>query len=176
MKLMNNVMISKYFAFFASTFILLLAACNEKQVEDRTLFTTIPASDSGLHFNNQLTENDSINILDNEFVYNGAGVALGDVDGDGLDDIFLAGNQVDNRLFLNKGTLKFEDITAASGIGKPDSLLWSSGVSMIDINLDGKLDVYVCNTFYKQDNRRRNLLYINQGNSDNGRPTFREMA
>ncbi len=140
------------------------------------MFTKVDASESGLNFINQLTENDSVNILDNEFVYNGAGVALGDVNGDGLDDIFLAGNQVDNKLFINKGKLKFNDISQTAHIQKPDSLMWSSGVSIIDINHDGKLDIYVCNTFRKGEKQRANLLYINQGNNANGTPSFTEMG
>ena len=154
---------------------ILIAGCNNVE-KNTALFQSVPPQNSGLHFTNALTENDSINILDNEFVYNGSGVALGDVDGDGLDDIFLTGNQVDNKLFLNEGTLKFKDISGTAGINKPDSLLWSSGVSIVDINLDGKQDIYICNTFYKNPERRRNLLYINQGNDVEGSPLFREMA
>lgn len=169
-------MILKYLSLVSCTTVLLIGACSDPKGENSPLFITIPASESGLDFNNQLSENDSINILDNEFVYNGAGVALGDLNGDGRDDIFLAGNQVNNALYLNRGNLKFQEVTKASGIGKPDSLLWSSGVSMIDINLDGKLDVYVCNTFYKDEKQRRNLLYINQGNTPDSIPTFKEMA
>ena len=153
----------------------LFASCTGN-AETAALFENIPADQSGLQFENRLHENDSINILDNEFVYNGSGVALGDLDGDGLDDIFLAGNQVNNTLYLNRGKLKFEDITQASGIGKPDSLLWSSGVSLVDLNLDGRLDVYVCNTFYRDSLHRRNLLYINKGNGDDGIPRFEEEA
>lgn len=141
-----------------------------------TLFTKVSSTESGLEFNNKLTENDSINILDNEFVYNGAGVALGDVNGDGLDDIFLSGNQVQNKLFLNEGGLKFQDITITAKIQKNDSLQWSSGVTILDINLDGKQDIYVCNTFRKDSTQRKNLLYINEGNDENGIPTFAEKA
>lgn len=151
-----------------------LSSCNEKT--PTTLFTNINATESGLDFNNQLTENDSINILDNEFVYNGAGVALGDINGDGLDDIFLAGNQVANELYLNLGDLKFENISKQANIQKTDSLMWSSGVSIIDINNDGKLDIYVCNTFRKVESQRENLLYINKGNDANGIPSFEEMS
>ncbi|MBT8183239.1 MAG: VCBS repeat-containing protein, partial [Eudoraea sp.] len=156
--------------------LLFLAAGCDKENDKKQLFRIITTKDSGLDFNNQLTENDSINILDNEFVYNGAGVALGDVNGDGLDDVFFAGNQVDNKLYLNQGNLKFKDVSKNSKIGKPDSLLWSSGVSMIDINLDGNLDIYVCNTFYKDSTKRENLLYINLGNTDGNTPEFKEMA
>ncbi len=164
------------YAIIAFVFLALLFSKCQGKKGDNVLFHTVGADYSGLNFNNRLTENDSINIIDNEFVYNGAGVGLGDVNGDGLDDIFLAGNQVDNKLFLNKGKLKFQDISASSGIGKPDSLLWSSGVSMVDINLDGRLDIYVCNTFYKDSTRRRNLLYINQGAKKGNVPSFKEMA
>ncbi|NAS12318.1 VCBS repeat-containing protein [Poritiphilus flavus] len=155
--------------------LLFLASCSQKE-ETRKLFQNISPENSGIRFNNQLTENDSINIIDNEFVYNGAGVALGDLNNDGKDDIFFAGNQVDNALYLNQGKLKFKDVTSGSGVSKPDSLLWSSGVSILDINLDGKQDIYICNTFYKDSTRRRNLLYINQGINSDNIPSFKEMA
>lgn len=139
-------------------------------------FERIDASISGLDFTNEITEDDSLNILESEFVYNGAGVAIGDLNGDGLDDLFFAGNQVDNRIYLNHGHLKFEDVSAAANIGKPDPEFWSSGVNILDINLDGKQDIYVCNTLRKEAGRRRNLLYINQGNDDKNRPRFLEMG
>ncbi|WP_422080698.1 VCBS repeat-containing protein [Ulvibacterium sp.] len=160
---------------FGIVLLILLTSCGQKEPPP-TLFTKIDAVQSGLHFNNQLVENDSINIIDNEFVYNGAGVALGDLNGDGLDDIFFAGNQVDNKLFLNKGNLKFEDVSHIAQVGKPDSLFWSSGVSIVDINADGQKDIYVCNTFYKDSLRRKNLLYIHQGINDAGIPEFKEMG
>lgn len=154
--------------------LILVTACEEKAPV--TLFSKVDAEFSGLDFNNQLTENDSINILDNEFVYNGAGVAFGDINGDGLDDIFLAGNQVANELYLNLGNLKFKNISTKANIQKKDSLMWSSGVSIIDINNDGKLDIYVCNTFRKIESQRANLLYINKGNDTNGIPSFEEVS
>ena len=162
------------FTFFILALLLMLIACNEK--EPTTLFVKVDKEFSGLYFNNELTENDSINILDNEFVYNGAGVALGDLNGDGFDDIFLAGNQVDNKLYLNKGNLKFQDISGIANIGKTDTLQWSSGVTILDINLDGLQDIYVCNTFRKQPKLRENLLYLNQGVNIDGIPTFKESA
>ncbi|WP_282162913.1 VCBS repeat-containing protein [Ulvibacterium marinum] len=171
---MKNL-ISSNSIFSGIVLLILLTSCGQKD-SSPTLFTKIEPVQSGLHFNNQLVENDSINIIDNEFVYNGAGVALGDLNDDGLDDIFFAGNQVDNKLFLNRGNLKFEDISQKAKIGKPDSLFWSSGVSIIDVNADGKKDIYVCNTFYKDSLRRKNLLYIHQGTNDKGIPIFKEMG
>ncbi|MAU72674.1 MAG: hypothetical protein CML04_11330 [Pseudozobellia sp.] len=153
-----------------------LALTNCKKDTPPSRFSLVDSKDSGIIFNNQLTENDSINIIDNEFVYNGAGVALGDLNGDGLDDIFFAGNQVSNKLFLNRGNLKFKDVSIQSKLKKRDTLEWSSGVSLIDINTDGKLDIYVCNTFMKADHLRKNLLYINQGNDQEGIPFFKEEA
>ena len=151
-------------------------SCTNKDLNQEKLFSKVDVKDSGILFNNQLVENDSINIIDKEFVYNGAGVALGDVNGDGFDDIFFAGNQVENKLFLNKGKLKFQDITTASHIQKADTLQWSSGVAIIDINADGMMDIYVCNTFRGKEHLRANLLYINQGNTEKGIPVFKEMA
>lgn len=162
-------------SFFAlNTLLLFLSSCSEET--PKTLFTRVDAEDSGLNFNNRLVLNDSVNILDNEFVYNGAGVALGDVNGDGLDDIFLAGNQVNNALYLNQGALKFLEVSEPANVGKPNPMVWSSGVTLVDVNNDEKLDIYICNTFRGTPEHRANLLYINQGNDQEGRPFFKEMG
>lgn len=142
----------------------------------KTLFKSIPSEHSQLHFSNNLVENDSLNILDNEFFYNGAGVAVGDFNNDGLADLFFSGNQVDNVLYLNQGDLKFEDITQEAQVEKKDSLIWSSGINIIDINNDGLQDIYICNTLRKNPELRQNLLYINQGLNDNDIPVFEESA
>lgn len=117
-----------------------------------------------------------MNILDMEFVYNGGGVAVGDLNGDGLDDLYFTGNQVDNACYLNLGELKFKDITAVAQVGKRYSNSWSSGVNILDINLDGKRDIYICNTLIGNEAERRNLLFINQGNNADGVPLFIETA
>lgn len=166
---------SKYHVYAMMLLFLIFSYSCSDSVEP-TRFVNIGASKSGLDFNNQLSENDSINIIDNEFVYNGAGVALGDLNGDGMDDIFFAGNQVNNKLFLNEGKLHFKDVSSIAKIGKTDSLQWSSGVSIVDINTDGKLDIYICNTFRKTSAERKNLLYVNQGIDANGVPVFKEMG
>ncbi len=148
-----------------------LAACHRAKPQ---LFTQLPASETGVTFANRITETDSINILEYEYTYNGGGVGLGDFNGDGKPDIFFTGNQVPCRMYLNKGNFKFEDVTKAShtdGAGR-----WCSGAAVVDINNDGKLDIYVCATTLSDSTRRRNMLYINQGNDANGVPVFKEMA
>ncbi|MBI5916220.1 MAG: VCBS repeat-containing protein [Bacteroidetes bacterium] len=151
---------------------LLLVACKQED----TGFVLLMPKDTGVQFANTITEKDTMNILDMEFVYNGGGVGIGDVNGDGLEDLYFTGNQVGNQLYLNKGNLKFEDITEAAGVQKTMPYQWSSGVNMLDINLDGRLDIYVCNTINPDPEQRRNLLFINQGNDVDGTPHFKEMG
>jgi ASPIC and UnbV/FG-GAP-like repeat/FG-GAP repeat len=147
-------------------------ACRNR--DTNTLFETISSGRSGIHFNNTITESDSINPLDVVNIYNGGGVGIGDFNNDGLQDIYFTGNMVPSRLYLNKGNFQFEDITDKSGVGGLGR--WARGVSVIDINNDGLMDIYVCNTIYKDSLRRRNILYINQGIDKNGIPHFKDMA
>jgi len=139
-----------------------------------TLFEQISSSHSGIHFNNQIVENDSINPLDVTNVYNGGGVGVGDFNNDGLQDLYFTGNMVSNKLYINKGGFKFEDVTDKAGVGGMGR--WGRGVSVVDINNDGLMDIYVCNTIYPDSARRRNLLYVNQGVDKDGIPHFKEMA
>lgn len=139
-----------------------------------TLFEQISSSHSGIHFNNQIIENDSINPLDVTNIYNGGGVGVGDFNNDGLQDLYFTGNMVSNKLYLNKGDFKFEDVTDRAGVGGMGR--WGRGVSVVDINNDGLMDIYVCNTIYPDSARRRNLLYVNQGVDKDGIPHFKEMA
>ena len=141
-----------------------------------TVYQRLDSSVTGLDFVNEITETDSFNILETEFIYNGGGVAVGDLNGDGWQDLFFAGNQVDNRLYLNEGGLRFQDISAMAGIQKSHPDIWSSGVTILDINLDGRQDIYVCNTLSEKATHRQNLLYINQGNDSDGKPSFQEMG
>ena len=111
-----------------------------------SLFQLIPADRSNIEFDNRITENDTINPFDVTNMYNGAGVGIGDFNNDGLTDIYFAGNQVSCQLYLNKGDLKFRDVTAVAkvdGNGK-----WCRGVAVVDINNDGWQDIYVCATIY----------------------------
>ncbi|MEP6683326.1 MAG: FG-GAP-like repeat-containing protein [Parafilimonas sp.] len=158
---------SYIFLFFS---FLLYISCNKEQ----TLFQPISSSRSGINFNNKIVENDSINPLDLENMYNGGGVGVGDFNNDGLQDLFFTGNLVSNKLYLNKGNFKFDDITNEAGLTTDDK--WSRGVAVVDINNDGWLDIYVSETLKKDPLQRTNLLYINRGLDKNGIPHFKEMA
>ena len=146
-----------------------LISCKEKP-----LFERLDSSDTGITFANTITDNDTLNILSYQYIYNGGGVGVGDFNGDQKPDVFFAGNQVSNKLYVNTGDMTFRDVTQSAGVG--GSGRWCSGVSVVDINADGKLDVYVSNTLHKSAARRANLLYVNQGNDADGSPRFREMA
>ena len=139
-----------------------------------TLFRLMPSSESGIHFNNEIVENDSINPIDVTNIYNGGGVGVGDFNNDGLQDLYFTGNLVSNKLYLNKGNIEFADITAEAGVDGAGR--WSRGVSVVDINNDGWLDLYVCASMLKDGAKRQNLLYINQGIDGKKTPTFKEMA
>src|SRR6201986_3983614 len=149
-------------------------ACFFSCKQHTVLFEKIPSSASGITFANTIVENDTINPLDKLNIYNGGGVGIGDFNNDGLQDIYLVGNAVPNRLYLNKGDMKFEDVTTEAGVGGLGG--WGRGVAVVDINNDGLPDIYVCNTLLNDSAKRRNLLYINQGPDKNGVPHFKEMA
>lgn len=157
-------------SFFYCYVLFCLVSCKKKE----TLFEVVPSSYSGITFINKVVENDSINPLDKLNIYNGGGVGIGDFNNDGLQDIFLVGNQVSNRLYINKGNMKFIDVTKEAGVGGFGG--WGRGVAVVDINNDGLPDIYVCNTLLTDSTKRRNLLYINKGADKNGVPRFKEMA
>lgn len=125
------------------------------------LFTLLSPEETGVNFTNQLTSTDEINILEYLYFYNGGGVAAGDIDGDGLIDLYFTGNQVPNKLFRNQGKFKFEDITASAGVSGDGG--WSTGATMADVNGDGLLDIYVCQVGELPSLKGKNKLYLNQG-------------
>ncbi|MBA4168093.1 MAG: CRTAC1 family protein, partial [Chitinophagaceae bacterium] len=147
-----------------------IAGCRRQH----TLFEKISSSHSGIKFNNKIVENDSLNPLSVVNIYNGGGVGIGDFNNDGLQDIYFTGNMVPGKLYLNKGGLKFEDVTGKAGVDGEGR--WSRGVAVIDINNDGLMDMYISNTIYKDSLRKRNILYVNQGIDKNGIPHFKDMA
>lgn len=160
---------TKRFAAIGSLAILLFSCKN-----DSTLFQKIASDQSGIHFNNKVVENDSINPLDLEFLYNGGGVAVGDFNNDGLSDLYFTASTTSNKLYLNNGELKFTDITDSARVTGEGG--WSNSASVVDINNDGLQDIYVCTTIKTDPAQRKNLLYINQGLNAAKVPVFKEMA
>lgn len=142
---------------------------NPKVVKSSIQLEKISHELSGVKFSNQIKENQRLHAFIWNFIYQGAGVSIGDINNDGLPDIYFSGNMVSDKLFLNKGNFKFEDISQSAGI---QDKLWSTGVTMVDINNDGLLDIYVCKNFFLlQRGVRANKLFIN-----NGDLTFTESA
>ena len=143
-------------------FIFFIAGCQTEPLAPHTLFSLLKPAQTGIDFNNKLSYDEAFNIFTYRNYYTGGGVAIGDINNDGLPDIFFTGNQVDNRLYLNKGNFQFEDITSKAGITKSGK--WSTGVAMADVNGDGLLDIYVCSSGMVKGDTRPNQLYINNGN------------
>ncbi len=131
-------------------------------VQSQTLFTRIIPVQSGVNFSNRIIETSAVNLLAYGYLYNGGGVAVGDINNDGLLDLYFSGNMVPNKLYLNLGNFKFKDITASAGVDA--GLGFKTGVTMVDINGDGLMDIYVCKSALEDPELRRNLLYINNGN------------
>ncbi|PKV50270.1 VCBS repeat protein [Aquimarina sp. MAR_2010_214] len=158
--------------FYFIALILLFSGCSKHQKEDNvvvekkpvaTLFEKVSETHSTISFKNKVEETLYFNFLNYSYIYNGGGVAVGDINNDGLEDIYFSSNQGTNKLYLNKGGFVFDDITKNAGV--TDDQGWSTGVSMIDINADGWLDIYVCKSgALRDENKRKNKLYINQKN------------
>lgn len=148
-------------------YLALLFSCSQ-QAED-ALFTPLPASKTGVKFKNLVRESEEFNVLTYGPFYHGGGVAVGDINNDGLPDIYFTGNMMASKLYLNKGNLTFEDITDKAGVEAAG--LWNTGTSMVDVNGDGLLDIYICRSAANDPDNRRNLLFINDGNL-----TFTESA
>jgi len=148
---------------------LILFGCKEEKEATPTLFQKIDAETSGIAFRNDLSFDENFNIFTYRNYYNGGGVALGDINNDGLLDIYFSANLSDNKLYLNKGDFQFEDITEKSGVAGKSA--WSTGVAMADINGDGFLDIYVCNSGDIAGDNKKNELFINAGDG-----TFSEQA
>ncbi|MBZ9729337.1 VCBS repeat-containing protein [Salegentibacter sp. JZCK2] len=168
---MKNSMVKtrRLFLIFFLT-ILFFQACKKEE----RLFEKIEASYSNIYFSNELDSNSNLNIFNYLYYYNGGGVAAGDYNQDGLIDLYFTSNEKEDKLFLNTGDFKFEDITSASGIDNSGG--WTTGVSNVDINGDGLLDLYICKVSSFMDMDGHNLLYVNQGPDEDGIPIFDEQS
>jgi hypothetical protein len=153
---------------FALLTLVWLAGCVGRK--EHPVFELLSADRTGVSFANTITTSDSLNVQTDVYIYNGAGVAVGDVNNDGLPDIYFAGNMVSSRLYLNKGNMRFEDVTQRAGVA---THRWATGVTMVDINNDGYLDIYVSvsGPAWSKPEERANLLFVNNGNG-----TFTEAA
>ena len=151
-----------------------LASC-QKSSHIQPLFDLLSPDQTGIHFINTLQEGPGNNILETEFFYNGGGLAVGDVNNDGLPDLYFTANRGSNALYINRGNYQFEDVTSVAGV--EDAEGWSAGVAMVDINADNLLDIYVCKAGKLDRGQRRNKLFINRGTEDaGGAPAFVERA
>lgn len=149
--------------------LIFLYGCTDSK---ESMFELVSSKQSGITFRNEITETDSLNVLRLEYIYNGGGVGVGDFNNDGLPDIFFSGNQVPGKLYINKGDFRFEDITLKSGI---ETLFWSTGVALVDINNDGLLDIYLSTISPTKNQSVPNQFFINKG-IENGLPSFKEEA
>ena len=143
---------------YTLSFIFIIVGC---QSNDEFIFELKSSTDTNINFENNLTFDQKFNVYTYRNFYNGGGVSIGDINNDGLADIYFTANQKLNELYLNKGNLKFENISDTAGIGGKRA--WSTGVTMVDINADGLLDIYICNSGDVEGDNKQNELYINQG-------------
>lgn len=128
-------------------------------IANKNLFTNLPTQETNINFLNKVSNTPDFNIFSYRNFYNGGGVAIGDLNNDGLADLFFTSNMSSNKLYINEGNLKFKDVTHSAGVADEDK--WSTGVSLVDINHDGWLDIYVCNAGYRKGGSTKNTLYIN---------------
>lgn len=138
-------------------------------IKAQTLFTKINETESGVFFNNLIGETKETNVLSYAYLYNGGGTAIGDINNDGLPDIYFVGTMIPGKLYLNQGNFKFKDITESANVGGGDG--FRTGVTFVDVNSDGLLDIYICKSGLADQKRRKNVLYVNNGNL-----TFTERA
>ncbi len=150
--------------------LLLLFGCKKEQ----TLFTLLDSGKTGIDFNNYIDEDEENNVLRYGYFYNGGGVAAADFNNDGLIDLYFTGNMVANKLYLNRGDMEFEDVSEKSGTGLNEG--WKTGVSLVDINDDGWVDIFVCRAGAEDPRLRTKMLYVNNGKTADGIPTFTEKA
>ena len=150
--------------FFKISAIIFFVGCNSNIGESSEIdlkFIALDSEVTGVTFNNELKSKNDLNIIEYLYYYNGGGVALGDINNDGLDDIFFSGNEVNDQLYLNQGNMVFKNISKSSGIANQNN--WSTGASMADVNNDGFIDIYVSTVSDYKNLKGHNRLYINNG-------------
>ena len=174
---------TKNITFILFTLFLLHQSCTNKTngvestptVHKNSIFTLLPESETNVSFQNTLNEGLNANVLVYEYLYNGGGVAIGDFNNDGLQDVYFTSNMGENKFYLNEGDFKFNDVTNESKVqGRPGP--WKTGISAADVNGDGKLDLYLCYSGALPASKRKNQLFINQGNDAKNIPIFEEQA
>ena len=179
---MHSIKSVLQFIFFGSLFLIL--SCKQQKKDQssipfdssKALFKLLTPDQTNIDFNNSLKENEYANVMMYQYFYNGGGVAVGDVNNDGKPDVYFSGNMTSNRLYLNKGNMKFEDITAKANVGGISEGTWKTGVTMADVNGDGLLDIYACYSGNLRATSRINQLFINQGIDNAGIPTYKDEA
>ncbi len=165
---------SIFFIMMRYILLLLLLTITLFSCSEKPRFELMVSDHTGIEFINRITPSDSMNVMSFEYLYNGAGVGIADLNNDGRQDIIFAGNQVASRIYLNEGKFKFSDIS--SSFEDLDNGQWYSGIAFVDINSDGWMDVYLTCTAYNDSVRRKNRLFINQGLQNDGQMVFKDMA
>ena len=155
--------------YLVSLYVILFVSCSKK---NSPLFQLLDSKTTQITFENTITETDDFNILTNEYIFNGGGIAVSDFNQDGLPDLFFTGNMVSNQLYVNQGNLRFKEVTEKANLKSIG--FWSTGVAIADVNEDGLMDIYVCGAMHETN--RTNKLYIHQGLDSDGNPIFKEQA
>ena len=165
---------NRFHIFFVFAIAIFFSSCQTKKKVDHPAFVVQDSNRTGLNFSNNLSYTPEFNLFKYMYFYNGSGVGAGDFNNDGKIDLFFASNQQQNKIYLNQGGLKFKDVTAQANI--PNDGGWSTGVSVVDINNDGLLDIYVCRVGQYETLHSKNQLLINTGIDKNGIPHFVDKA
>ncbi len=153
----------------------IIIGCSEKEKQkEKTMFELLPADLTGVSFINEIVETEELNVMQYEYMYNGGGVGIGDFNGDGLPDIYFTSNTGENKLYLNKGDFRFQDVTLKSGTAGKEG--WKTGISIADVNGDSLLDIYVSYSGLGTNENRANQLFINKGTDKDGVPIFEDQA
>ena len=174
-RLKTNMIISKVNATFIIGLLISLTSCTKKEQQaQRKVFESLNPKAIGIDFQNNLTYTEEFNTYLFRSFYNGAGVGMADLNNDGFQDLFFCGNQENNKLYLGDGNFNFKDVTDIAGVASRNA--WSTGVSIVDIDNDGLLDIYICKSGDPTDKNRRNELFMNKGMNVDGIPIFEEKA